>query len=156
MANKDRPWGFRPVRDDARLTPYTTAGIVYEGDVVTIGSGGTVVASTADDGDAVIGVASHYAASGAEVMVFDCPSTVFRVQTDGTLAATDIGASSDHIATAGNATTQQSKHEFNVNMTGEQLKIVRKVDVAKNDWGEFVEIEVIFGEHYHNTSPNGV
>jgi hypothetical protein len=156
MANKDRPFGLRPVRDDARLTPYLTAGVVYEGDVVTINTDGAVVASTADDGDAVIGVASHYAASGVELMVYDCPSTVFRVQTGGTLAAIDIGASSDHVATAGNAVTLQSKHEFNVNMTGEQLKIVRKVDVAGNDWGEFVELEVIFGEHYHNSSPNGI
>lgn len=163
MANKDKPWGFRPKRPgSARKTEYTVtaAKTVYQGDLLKIVAAGTVEAATVDIGSACIGVASSYQTAGNKVLVYDDPATTFVVQSDTGTATTaaDIGATANHVATAGNATTQQSKHELDSSdiTTGGQLKILKLVDRIDNAWGEHSDLEVLISEHHYNTSGAGV
>jgi hypothetical protein len=63
----------------------------------------------------VIGVAATYAASGAEVMVWDDPDQIFMIQSDDATdpdAQTDVGLNYNLTATSGDTTYKRSKHEL--------------------------------------------
>jgi hypothetical protein len=165
MANVDQLRGFYPLYHlsggEIRTNTYfvTTSAAIYKGDAVVAVNTGCVSAATANDGWKVVGVAAEWvtAATSATaytpIQVYDDPNIVFGVQCDsGTSpAVTDIFATANHVATTGDTTTGLSKHELDASDigTGLQLRILRKVDVPGNDWGEHVDVEVIFNEHFY-------
>ncbi len=115
MANPNGPFGFQPVTVDGkecRVKKYAKAsGIVYPGDVLVLGSAGTV--AVAATGQAMIGVAAEYRASDAtEIMVYDDPHTEFVAQMSGSFAAADVGQNCDTLATTGNTTLKSSKQQL--------------------------------------------
>ena len=162
MANVDSPRGFYPLyhkcggQIQASKYILTTGSTAYQGDLMTAQNAGTVTPSTANDGVVVIGVAAEYvcdalSAGGKEILVYDDPMIVFGVQADsGTaVAATDVFETANHVAGAGSATTYQSGHELDSSdiATGQQLRILGKIDVPGNAWGEHVDLEVMIVEH---------
>lgn len=171
MANVDRPRGFWPIRHltggDIRMSEYTltTGATVYKGQLLKIVAGGTVELGAADIGTAAIGVAAEYvndsgSAGSKTVKVYDDPNIVFGVQSDTGTATTaaDIGATANHVAGAGSATTLQSTNELDSSDigTGAQLKIIGLVDRIDNAWGEHSDLEVIFNEHHYKAAVAGV
>jgi len=100
MANYDNPNGFRPV-SESRLAEYTTSAAVSKGDLLAYVSGAVLPFATGTHTDAV-GVAAHDAASGADVLVYDDPTTIFVGQTSGNyVAATYDGELVDVEGTTG-------------------------------------------------------
>lgn len=185
MANLDAPFGFEPVSmlDGSKIPTReflatSLSAAIFRGDLVSAINAGDVEPSTADDGVIVLGsvvdikdvngnsaghpngaISTKHLAigdSGIVTVALAVPNAVFKVQTSGTVAATAVFASSDHVATVGNTVTARSKQELNSNLSGEQLKIIDKVDEPGNAWGLNVNLLVVFGESYWFSSPNGV
>jgi hypothetical protein len=142
MANRDAPFGFRPVRDPSGRIPKTayktaTNTAIYEGDLVEFNTTGNVrtIDNTSSTANAVIGVAAHYRAASTTrsfVLVYDGPNTVFEVQSDG---ATDPGTTTPFshamnaayvTITTGNTTTKRSKHELDYDTIAETTTAVPK------------------------------
>lgn len=166
MANTDKPFGLRPVGHlcggEIRTRPYvvTTGQTFYPGDILKTVAGGTVEIGAAADGAIVVGVAAAPVASsaaGATVAVYDDPNIVFevQVQTGDTPAATDVFSTGDHLATAGDSSTKQSRQEFKLDGNG-QLKIIALAPYPDNAWGEHAKIHVIFNEHLYKAAVTGV
>ena len=85
-----------------------------------------------------------------KAMVYDDPSLVFGIQSNGSTVAADVGQLADHVATAGDDLTGQSKHELNASDQGTSnsgLRILGKIDRPDNDWGTNVDLEVMIFEH---------
>ena len=167
MANKDNAVGLIPVRGPMCTNEYivTTGQTIYKGDLIKIVAAGTVEESDANDGVIVVGVAAHYvddsaSAGGKKVLVYDDPNTIFKVQCDtGTVpTAADIGATANHVAGAGDATSKLSGHELDASDigTGGQLKIMRLFDRPDNSWLEHVDVEVVIAEHFNKAAVVGV
>ncbi len=172
MANVDAPRGCWPIRHltggeiSAHEYTVTTGATIYQGDIVELDNAGTVAPAEAGDATAVIGVAAHYvsdseSAGGKKIMVYDDPMIVFGIQqaSSGSIAATDVGLSADHIAGSGNSTTKLSGHELSttVGTTAAQFLIIGKVDNPNNAWGEHCDVEVVFNEHrYKGSGSSGV
>lgn len=131
MANRDAPFGFRPVRGSGgkvRPRAYKTATntAIYEGDLVEVNTTGNVrtIDNTSATANAILGVAAEYRAGSTTrgwVLVYDDPDTEFEVQSDG---ATDPGTTTPYsqlgnvgyvTITTGNTTTKRSKHELDYN-----------------------------------------
>lgn len=114
MANTDKPKGFSPVGETLRCRPYTAGAAVYPGDAVKLQADGKVDPATASQ--SIIGVAASYAAAdGDEVLVWDDPNQLFKVQDDGvsaTLSQTSVGLNYNIVATAGNSTYKDSRMEL--------------------------------------------
>jgi hypothetical protein len=76
---------------------------------------------------------------------------VFGIQCDdGTaVAATDVFATANHVATTGDTTTKLSKHELDSSDlgTGQQMRVIGLVNTPGNAWGEFCDVEVLIVEH---------
>jgi hypothetical protein len=170
MANKDGPRGFYPISPKAVINKFspqkgykmTASATVYEGDVVKIVDGGTVEAAAADIGTTAIGIAAEYkvaAASGDYYLkVYDCPDTVFAVQTDSGTATTaaDVGETANHVAGSGSDTTKMSGHELDSSQMaasgGAQFKCLGLVDSPDNVFGEHSEWMVKFNEHFYSAA----
>lgn len=176
MANVDGPKGFWPayhqsggeIRPRAyRMTASTT---IYKGDVLEIIGGGTVDPASAGDGDLVIGVAAEYKVSAAsststEVMVYDDPNIIFKCQaansSSATVAATAVGATCDHIAGAGSATTKLSGHELNVatlnaSSAAQQFIIIDRVPTPDNSWGANTKLYVKMNQSHGRGGVAGI
>lgn len=141
----------------------TTGQIIYRGDLVSAVAAGTVQAAAVGDATIVIGVAAENvddsaSAGGKKILVYDHPYTVFAVRADSggavSVAATAVFATADHVAGAGNTTTKWSGHELDASNigTGNQLRILGKVDRVDNDWGLNVLLEVLIAEHAYNVN----
>jgi len=127
MANLDAPLGFRAVENGVagivpRLRTYTVADsvAVYEGDLVAINSTGKIIAYNTTDAAAgdLVGVAAHpvtAAADDRELQIYDDPAQIFEVQADDnslTVVSDYLFKFFKPVATTGNTTTLQSKHEL--------------------------------------------
>lgn len=184
MANTDRPRGFWPIRHAhggeirTRTLDVDAANgsAMYRGDVAESESDGNLAVAAADKGIAVIGIFAgfiytdaggdvHYSDSmpatktsftSIKAFVWDDPYIVFGVQSDGTLAETDIYACRDHVAGTGNAKTNISGHELDATAGGEQCEIIGIVTRPDNAWGEFVDVEVMFNEHKRKAAVAGI
>jgi len=172
MANKDNPKGFWPYAHlcggEIRTMEFTvtTGATIYKGDVLKIVAGGTVEPAAADIGITGIGVAATYvddsaSAGGKEVMVYADPNIIFGVQMDdvGTAStAADVGATANHLVTAGSTTTKMSGHELDMSDigTGAQLKIIGLIPEPDNAWGANCDVAVIFNEHFYKAAVAGV
>jgi len=126
-SNIDLPFGLRAVENGVagtvpRLRPYTVkaAVAIYEGDLVGMNTTGVITAYTATDADNgdIVGVAAHHIAAGAvdrELLVYDDPEQIYEVQANDdslTIAGDYMFEYFDIVATTGNTTTLQSKHEI--------------------------------------------
>lgn len=158
MANVNAPMGFKPRYrlGGGDITPHeyivATGQIIYKGDLVDARTDGTVIAAAADDGASVLGVAAEYvddsaSAGGKIIMIYDQTDIVYEVQVDGgTLAATDVFATADHVATTGDTTTHVSKHELNATVGGLQCRILGLVPDPDNAWGADCNVYVVINE----------
>ena len=175
MANADAAFGFIPVRhmsgNAPRTNQYTiTSGLaenIFSGDLCIITAGGVVtphsatevnnigvfagVSYTASDGSYVY---SEYWPSGTVATdiiayVYDCPYTVFRVQSAGSPAQTNIGNCADVVAGAGSTTTGQSGFEISGTMAAgaATCKLIALVETPDNAFGANAVMEVLINEH---------
>ena len=176
MANVDAAFGLTPIRHlsgngYSRANVYTIAsGLaenIFTGDVVIINTAGVLtphtagevnnigvfagVSYTATDGSFVY---SQYFPSGTvatniKAYVYDDPYTVFKAQTAGTTAQTNIGNCCDIVAGAGSTATGQSGFELSATMAGTAAtaKIISVYDTPDNAFGTNAIMEVLINEH---------
>tara|TARA_R100001015_G_C4603456_1_gene158413 strand:- start:693 stop:1247 length:555 start_codon:yes stop_codon:yes gene_type:complete len=176
MANVDAAFGFIPIRHlsgngYSRANKYTiTSGLsenIFTGDLVIITADGVItphtatevnnigvfagVSYTASDGSYVY---SQYFASGTTgsniiAYVYDDPYTVFRVQSAGTPAQTNIGNCADVVAGTGSTITGQSGFELSGTMANgtATCKILGVWEGPENALGANAVMEVLINEH---------
>ena len=176
MANVDAAFGLVPIRHlsgngYSRANKYTiTSGLaenIFTGDlciltadgVLTPHSAGEVnnigvfagVSYTASDGSYVY---SQYWPSGTTATnivayVYDDPHIVYKVQSAGTPAQTNIGNCAEVVAGAGSTTTGQSGFEMNGTMSNgtASLKILGLYEAPDNAFGTNAIMEVVINEH---------
>jgi len=175
MANADAAFGFVPTRhmsgNAPRTNKYTCASElaenIFKGDLCIIISTGLItphtatevnnigvfngVSYTASDGSYVY---SDYWPSGTAatdiiIYIYDDPYTVFKVQSAGTPAQTNIGNNADVVAGAGSTTTGQSGFEISGTMAAgtASCKIMALYDAPENAFGANAVMEVIINEH---------
>jgi len=175
MANADAAFGFIPVRhmsgNAPRTNQYTiTSGLaenIFTGDLCILTADGVVtphsatevnnigvfagVSYTASDGSYVY---SEYWPTGTvatEIIayVYDDPYTVFKVQSAGSPAQTNIGNCADAVAGAGSTTTGQSGFEISGTMAAgaATCKLIALVDSPENAFGANAVMEVLINEH---------
>lgn len=168
MANKDYPRGMWPLTDGGAARPRCrqyqvgASTTIYQGSPLILQADGTVTPqTTAGDDDQNIGVAAHYVTTGAgetsTVAVFDDPNQLFVIQDDGsgTLAATSVGLNAPFAANpeAGNATTRVSTAELSgtgaATTAALPLRIMGKVDRIDNEWGDNVDLVVMYNSAQH-------
>ncbi len=172
MANTDNPTGLRalyalsggPILMNLykKVVGYGTA--IFPGDAVNRVADGSIEAGATPGTTLYTGVAqNHGAASTAtEHLVVDDPNVVFVAQgDDGTnLDEADMGLNANLILGAGSTTTKQSKHEIDSstkNTTNTlDVKLLRKLDVPDNAYGEFAKIEILFNRHRLHAGVAGV
>ena len=109
------------------------------------------VSYTASDGSYVY---SQYWPTGTTATnivayIYDDPYTVFKCQSAGTPAQTNIGNACDVVAGAGSTTTGQSGFELSGTMsTGTaSCKIIALYDSPENAFGANAVMEVLINEH---------
>ena len=138
MANADAAFGFVPVRHMSGTSPrankYTItselAENIFMGDLCIVTSGGVVTPHTATETNniGVFAGVSYTASDGSYIYsqywptgttatnivayIYDDPYTVFKVQSAGSPAQTNIGNCADVVAGAGSTTTGQSGFEL--------------------------------------------
>ena len=187
MANVVRPHGFVPYRHmlgsqiQANAYPFTVGSgtAMARGDVVKVLADGTVATAAAGDGVACVGVCAgviytdtnnlvHYSDympadttgyTDVTVFVYDDPYIVFEVSCDSTgLAATDVNATVNHIATAPDATRPLSQQtlDHSVNSTYLQFLVLGLNPVPNNAWGANASVLVAFNQHRSKASVVGV
>ena len=176
MANVDAAFGFVPIRHlsgngYSRANKYTiTSGLsedIFTGDLVIITADGVItphtatevnnigvfagVSYTASDGSYVY---AQYFASGTTgsdfiAYVYDDPYTVFKVQSAGTHAQTNIGNCADVVAGTGSTITGQSGFELSGTMSNgtATCKILGLYEGPENAFGTNAIMEVLINEH---------
>ena len=176
MANVDAAFGFVPIRHlsgngYSRANKYTiTSGLsedIFTGDLVIITADGVItphtatevnnigvfagVSYTASDGSYVY---AQYFASGTTgtdfiAYVYDDPYTVFKVQSAGSPAQTNIGNCADVVAGTGSTITGQSGFELSGTMSNgtATCKILGLYEGPENAFGTNAIMEVLINEH---------
>ena len=175
MANVDSPFGFVPSRhmsgSPIRTNKYTiTSGLaenIFNGDLVILTADGVITPHTAGEENNIgvfAGVSytasdgsyqySEYWPSGTTgtniiAYVYDDPYIVFKVQSDGSPAQTDLGACADVVADAGSTTTGQSGFQLNSSMGSgtATCKIIGLYESPENAFGANAVVEVLLNEH---------
>ena len=175
MANVDAAFGFVPVRHMSgnipRANQYTIAsGLaenIFSGDLCIIDANGQItphtatevnnigvfagVSYTASDGSYVY---SQYFPTGTSATniiayIYDDPYIVYKVQSAGSPAQTNIGNCADVVAGAGSTTTGQSGFEISGTMASgtATCKILGLYDSPDNAFGTNAIMEVLINEH---------
>lgn len=174
MANIDRPNGLHPVRHmmganivaNEYSVDASNGTAIFPGDAVIMESDGSIAPYTGSSGGNLLGVMAGLkdvsgnlsrqylaASTAATVLVYDDPYIIYEGQEDdgGTaLAATDVGANVDILATAGSTTTQTSRHELDrstIATTTAQCRLLRLIPRTGNAYGDWAKWEVILNEH---------
>ena len=184
MANADAAFGFVPVRhmsgNAPRANKYTITSTlaenIFTGDLCIVTAAGVItphtaaevnnigvfagVSYTASDGSYVY---SEYWPSGTTATdivayVYDDPYTVFKVQSAGTPAQTNIGNCADVVAGAGSTVTGQSGFETSGTMAAgiATCKIIGLYDAPDNAFGANAVLEVLINEHILGTNVAGI
>ena len=175
MANADAAFGFVPVRhmsgNAPRANKYTITSTlaenIFTGDLCIITSDGVLpphtatevnnigvfagVSYTASDGSYVY---SQYWPTGTTATnivayIYDDPYTVFKCQSAGSPAQTNVGNCCDVVAGAGSTTTGQSGFELSGTMAAgtASCKIMALYDAPDNAFGANAVMEVLINEH---------
>jgi len=146
---------------------------MFVGDIIDF-DGTSVTPAAADAGVSVIGVCTELkdtngvsighpnsavstkylpaSTAGQVIVALAIPGAVFVCQSDSDgssdPAATDVGATADHVAGTGDTTTSTSRHELDASdiTTGLQLRIIGIVNDPNNAYGEHVDLYVTFNE----------
>ena len=176
MANVDAAFGFVPIRHlsgngYSRANKYTiTSGLsenIFTGDLVIITADGVItphtatevnnigvfagVSYTASDGSYVYSQYFPTGTTGTSIIayVYDDPYTVFKVQSAGTPAQTNIGNCADVVAGTGSTITGQSGFELSGTMSNgtATCKILGVYDGPENALGANAIMEVVINEH---------
>ena len=175
MANVDAAFGFVPIRhmsgNAPRTNKYTIAsGLaenIFTGDLVILINTGLLTPHTATETNniGVFAGVSYTASDGSYVYseywptgttatdiiiyIYDDPYTVFKVQSAGTTAQTNIGNCADVVAGAGSTTTGQSGFEISGTMAAgtATCKIMALYDAPENAFGANAVMEVLINEH---------
>ena len=175
MANVDAAFGFVPIRhlsgNAPRANKYTiTSGLaenIFTGDLCIITADGVVtphtatetnnigvfagVSYTASDGSYVYSQYWPSGTTGTNIIayIYDDPFTVYKVQSAGTPAQTNIGNCADVVAGAGSTTTGISGFEISVTIANSAAtcKIVALHDNPNNAFGTNAVMEVLINEH---------
>jgi len=175
MANVDAAFGFVPVRhmsgNAPRANKYTiTSGLaenIFNGDAVILTADGVINVAAATETNilGIFGGVSYTASDGSYVYsqywptgttatnivayVYDDPYTVFKVQSAGSPAQTNIGNCADIVVGSGSTTTGQSGMEISGTMaaTAAQCKILALYDAPENSFGANAVMEVLINEH---------
>ena len=174
MANVDAAFGFVPIRhmsgNAPRTNKYTIASElaenIFKGDLVIVIAAGTLTPHTATETNniGVFDGCSYTASDGSYVYseywpsgtaatdiiayIYDCPYTVYKVQSS-TLAQDNIGECADVVITAGSTVTGQSKFELNSTMAAGTAccKIIALHETPDNAFGTDAVAEVLINEH---------
>lgn len=175
MANVDSPFGFVPSRhmsgSPIRTNKYTiTSGLaenIFNGDLVILTADGVItphsatevnnlgvfagVSYTASDGSYKFSEYWPSGTTGTNIIayVYDDPYIVYKVQSDGSPAQTNIGNCADVAADAGSTTTGQSGFQLNSSMgTGTATcKLIGLFESPENAFGANAVMEVLINEH---------
>ena len=175
MANVDAAFGFVPVRHMSgnipRANKYTCAsGLaenIFTGDLCIIINTGLITPHTATETNniGVFAGVSYTASDGSYVYsqywptgttatdiiayIYDDPYIVYKVQSAGTPAQTNIGNCADVEASAGSTTTGQSGFEISGTMAAgtATCKIIGLYDSPDNAFGTNAVMEVLINEH---------
>ena len=184
MANVDAAFGFVPIRhmsgNAPRTNKYTIASElaenIFKGDLVIIVAAGTLTPHTATETNniGVFDGCSYTASDGSYVYseywptgttatniiayVYDDPYTVFKVQSAGTTAQTNIGNCADVVAGAGSTVTGQSGFEISGTMAAgiATCKILALHETPDNAFGANAVMEVTINEHLLGTNVAGI
>lgn len=176
MANVNSPFGLKPVRTmgggAVTMNEYTIASAygtdIFTGDVVEMtGTGrniGKSAAANADNIGRFCGVSydnaqgkrifSQYwpastVATNVKALVVDDPDVIFEVQCD-TLNQADVGLLADWNVGTGSTLTGQSGLYAVASAgatTNQSLRLLRLVDRADNEYGQYAKAEVVIIEH---------
>jgi hypothetical protein len=176
MANVDAAFGFVPIRHlsgngYSRANKYTiTSGLaenIFTGDLVIITADGVITPHTATEVNniGVFAGVSYTASDGSYVYtqyfpsgttgsdfiayVYDDPYTVYKVQSAGTPAQTNIGNCADVVAGTGSTITGQSGFEISGTMANSAAtcKILGLYEGPENAFGTNAIMEVLINEH---------
>ncbi len=176
MANVNAAFGLMPVRHlsgngYSRANVYTiTSGLaenIFTGDVVIVTSDGVITPHSATEVNniGVFGGVSYTATDGSYVYsqywptgtvatnikayVYDDPYTVFKAQSAGTPAQTNIMNCCDLVAGAGSTTTGQSGFTLSGTMAAgtATAKIISLLETPDNEFGQYAIMEVLINEH---------
>ena len=176
MANVDAAFGFVPIRrlsgnGYSRANKYTiTSGLsenIFTGDLVIITADGVItphtatevnnigvfagVSYTASDGSYVYSQYFPTGTTGTSIIayVYDDPYTVFKVQSAGAPAQTNIGNCADVVAGTGSTITGQSGFELSGTMSNgtATCKILGLYEGPENAFGTNAIMEVLINEH---------
>lgn len=147
--------GFDIHGECLRSTPYVAGGTIYPGDLVNLGSAGTVAAATA--GQVLLGLSLSYGVSGDTISVADHPDQLISGEGDETelTAQTLVGNNADHVATTGNTTYKSSKQELDSSTaTNSQagLQILRLEPSSGNAFGTNARVVCRINEHAFNSA----
>ena len=90
--------------------------------------------------------------------MYDDPYTVFKVQSAGTTAQTNIGNCADVVAGAGSTLTGQSGFEISGTMAAgiATCKIIGLFESPDNAFGANAVMEVLINEHILGTNVAGI
>jgi hypothetical protein len=175
MANADAAFGFIPTRhmsgNAPRTNKYTCASelaeSIFKGDLCVIIATGLITPHSATEVNniGVFDGCSYTASDGSYVYseywptgttatdiilyIYDDPYTVFKVQSAGTPAQTNIGNCADVVAGAGSTTTGQSGFEISGTMAAgtATCKIIALYDAPENTFAANAVMEVLINEH---------
>ena len=175
MANADAAFGFIPTRhmsgNAPRTNKYTCAtGLaenIFKGDLCIVIATGLITPHSATEVNniGVFDGCSYTASDGSYVYseywptgttatdiilyIYDDPYTVFKVQSAGTPAQTNIGNCADVVAGAGSTTTGQSGFEISGTMAAgtATCKIIALYDAPENTFAANAVMEVLINEH---------
>ena len=184
MANVDAAFGFVPIRHMSGNAPRTNkytiasgyAANIFKGDLCILVTAGTVQvsAAAAENNIGVFAGVSYTASDGSYVYseywpsgtvatdiiayIYDCPYTVFKVQSAGTTNQSSIGSCAELLAGTGSTLTGQSGFETSGTMadTKAQLKIHASYDAPDNTFGVNGILEVTINEHLLGTNIAGI
>ena len=160
MANKDAPFGLKPIgkvgqnRDSQGLSEYSiaaSASAIYFNDPVEMASTGTITVAAAGDTlllGSLNGVfftdastskptyANHLDASNTATdivgFVSDDPYERFEIQADGATAAADVGLNADIAYTAGSSPDYVSKVELDTSDQKTATAQLRIIGISKD------------------------
>ena len=186
MANVNKPFGLRPLGNlsatgSQKQYGYeiadSQAGVIYQGDLVTVYDGYVVKFAPATH-TAALGVfngcfyidpttgkptwKNYYPGSvnitqGKIVAdVIDDPSQLFIIQVDESVAQTQVGMNADVVGTGGSTTTGVSSMELDSSTIDKaaalNLKIVGLWDVPGNSFGTNAVVVVKINEHLYGSA----
>ena len=175
MANVDAAFGFVPVRHMSgnipRANKYTiTSGLaenIFTGDLCIVTADGVITPHTATETNniGVFAGVSYTASDGSYVYsqyfptgtsatniiayVYDDPYIVYKVQSAGSPAQTNIGNCADVVAGAGSTNTGNSGFEISGTMASgtATCKILGLYEAPDNAFGANAFMEVLINEH---------